>query len=193
MSQKCDDADKAMLNMFFSRELKRGHSSSNLRTIIDRFFQHPAGQSDFPAPLFCKNDIQTELSEDINREHSDPVLQWLVDGMPDGVDEVADVRAARKSILLYCDEALLRYPDLVAAIVRYTDHPAEMMEALESLVMWNLGENDEDAGQLRDVLSKIPLPKELASTGRSPKSVRRKRDSVAQAVVSIPVRRKETR
>jgi hypothetical protein len=189
MSQKCDEDDKSMLNMFFSRELKRGHSAPNLKIIIDRFFQHPASQTQFPAFMFCKNDVQAELSDDIKREYSDPVLQWLVDGMPNTAEQIADPPKARKAILLYCDESLYRYPDLVATIVRYAEDPSEMLNALELLIQWNIGDNDEDAGHLRSVLSKITLPKELASVGRSPKSMRRKRDDVEQAVASIPVRR----
>lgn len=191
MSQRCTDDDKSMLNIFFSRKLKQGFSADILKDVIDRFYQTSAGQTDIPAPLFCTNDIQNELMFDADVTKDDEVLQWLLDDMPNG-DLFTDPREVRKAIILYCEDGLLRYPEVVADIIR-TDDPepylSDRLEALESLIMWNLEGHDADIGQLQETLASITLPKELASPGRSPKSMRKKHETVKQAIVAIPVRR----
>jgi len=191
MSQRCNEEDKSRLNIFFSRKLKQGFDSASIKEIIDRFYQSPAGQHEFASALFCKDDVQKELMEDIDIGNSDPVLQWLLDGMPNS-GPFTDPREVRKAIMQECDESLLRYPEVVADIIRIDDpepHLSRRLASLESLILWNLADNSEDAGQLQDVLCIITLPKELASRGRSPKSVRAKHGSVKDAVMRIPMRR----
>lgn len=195
MSQRCDEDDKSMLNIFFSRRLKQGFSADILKDVIDRFYQSSAGQTDMPAPLFCTNDVQNELMFDADVTKDDEVLQWLLDGMPsDG--PFTDSREVRKAVVLNCEDALLRYPEVVADIIRMDDpepYLSPRLSALESLILWNLGDGDEDTGQLHDDLANITLPKELASRGRSPKSIRKRHETVKQAIVAIPIRRnKET-
>jgi hypothetical protein len=94
--------------------------------------------------------------------------------------------------VLYCEEALLRYPEVVADILR-TDDPepytSDRLAALEELIAWNLGTHERDTGQLHEALASITLPKELASSGRSPKSIRKKHETVKQAIIAIPIRR----
>lgn len=191
MSQRCTDDDKSMLNIFFSRKLKQGFSADILKGVIDRFYQSSAGQTDVPAPLFCTNDVQNELMFDADVTKDDKVLQWLLDGMPnDGL--FTDTREVRRAILLHCEDALLRYPEVVADIIRTDDpepHLSDRLASLEQLIVWNLGTHEIDTGQLRDTLVSITLPKELASPGRSPKSIRKKHETVKQAIVSIPIRR----
>jgi hypothetical protein len=191
MSQRCSDADKSMLNIFFSRRLKQGFSADILKDVIDRFYQSSAGQVEIPAPLFCTNDVQNELMSDADVTKDDEVLQWFLDGMPnDGL--FSDTREMRKAVILYCEDALLRYPEVVADILRTDDpepHTSDRLAALEELVAWNLGTHDVDTGQLQETLASISLPKELASRGRSPKSIRKRHETVKQAIVAIPIRR----
>jgi len=191
MSQRCSDDDKSMLNMFFSRKLKQGFTADILKNTIDRFYQSSAGQTGVPAPLFCTNDVQNDLLADADVVKDDEVLQWLLDGMPsDG--PLTDSRETRKAVLLNCDEALLRYPEVVADIVRMDDpepYLSDRLSSLENLIFWNLENSEEDAGHLHEALTSIELPKELSSPGRSPKSIRKKHETVKQAIVAIPIRR----
>lgn len=191
MSQRCNEEDKSRLNIFFSRKLKQGFDSASIKEIIDRFYQSPAGQHEFASALFCKDEVQRELMEDIDISNSDPVLQWLLDGMPNH-GPLTNPREARKAVMQECSESLLRYPEVVADILRIDDpepYLSPRLAALESLILWNLGNNDEDAGQLHDDLVNVSLPKELESRGRSPKSMRAKHASVKDAVMRIPMRR----
>lgn len=193
LSQRCDDSDKSMLNIFFSRRLKQGFPADTIKDVIDRFYQSPAGQADIPAPLFCKNEVQNELMDDANIVKDDEVLQWLLDGMPSDGPFTAP-REMRKAVILHCEDSLLRYPDIVADILRTDDpepHTSDRLSSLEELVAWNLGTHDVDTGQLHESLSSISLPKELASSGRSPKSIRKRHETVKQAIIAIPVRRKK--
>lgn len=191
MSQRCDEDDKSMLNIFFSRRLKQGFSADILKDVIDRFYQSSAGQTAMPAPLFCTNDVQNELMFDADVTKDDEVLQWLLDGMPsDG--PLSDTRETRKAVLLNCDDSLLRYPEVVADILRMDDpepYLSDRLSALESLIFWNLENGAEGTGHLHDALANINLPKELASSGRSPKSIRKKHETVKQAIIAIPIRR----
>ena len=194
MSQRCNDDDKIMLNIFFPRRLKQGFSSESLRQVVDRFYQTPAGSHDYPAYLFCKHDVQEELIGDIEVNKDDPILQWFLDGMPTDDDIFDHPREMRKAVLIHCEDSLLRYPELVAAILRLDRREPEnslMLASLEELVMWNLGNNDEDVRAMRGALADIRLPRELRSSVRSPKSVRKRHDTVQQAIIAIPVRRKE--
>jgi len=191
MSQRCNEEDKSRLNIFFSRKLKQGFDSASIKEIIDRFYQSPAGQHEFASALFCKDDVQKELMEDIDITNNDPVLQWLLDGMPNS-GPFTDPREVRKAIMQECVESLLRYPEVVADIIRIDDpepHLSHRLASLESLILWNLTDDSGNAGQWQDVLCIITLPKELASRGRSPKSVRLKHGSVKDAVMRIPMRR----
>ena len=196
MNQRCTEDDKSRLNIFFSRKLKQGFNSGAIKEIIDRFYQTPAGQHEFASSLFCKDEVQKELTEDIEITSSDPVLQWFLDGMPSNVPFLTDPRESRKAVLLHCDDSLLRYPDVVASILKMDDPEpflSNRLSALESLVLWNLGENDEGVDSLHSVLDTIALPQELASRGRSPKSIRRKHPTVQEAIIKIPVRRQQAK
>ena len=191
MSQRCNEDDKSMLNIFFSRRLKQGFSADTLKNIIDRFYQTSAGQTDAPAPLFCTNDVQEDLMVEADVNKDDEVLQWMLDGLPDE-GPFTSPREMRRAVLLHCEDALLRYPEIVAEILRTDDpenHTSARLAALEDLIAWNIGTHDADTGQLQEELSIIPLPKELASPGRSPKSIRKRHETVKQAIVGIPIRR----
>lgn len=190
MSQRFDHEDKAILSRHFSRRLSNGYSTEALKSMVDRFYQSPYASSEYPALMFCKTEVQEDLASESSLSVTDDVMQWLVDGMPNDTDLFDSPSQVRKYILLYCDESVLRYPELVAEIIR-NDYEGPtvtaMLSALEDLILWNLEQNDDDAAQLRNELSTIPLPTELASKVRSPKSVRRRCETVREAVTSVPV------
>lgn len=195
MSQRCNDADKDVLNMLFSRKLKQGFTVEVLKDSIDRFFQSPAGRSVAPAQMFAKNDVQHSLLSESDVSRTDPVLQWLLDGMQD-TSMFSDSDEVRKAVLLYCDDALLRYPEVVADIIRIDDpyeYLCNRLTALEDLIYWNLEGFDCDVEELLNILGIVELPRELASSTRAPKSLRDKRETLKQAIVSIPIRRNKER
>ncbi|NDB66116.1 MAG: hypothetical protein EB168_10715 [Euryarchaeota archaeon] len=196
MSQRFDHEDKSILSRHFSRRLSNGYSPEDLRSMVDRFYSSHYAASDYPALMFCKTEVQEELASEATIAVTDPVTQWLADGMPNDdslFDSVSDVR---KCVLLNCDDSVLRYPEVVADILREDYEPhvvTSMLTALESLIAWNLEQNDEDSGRLRDELGSISLPKELSSKVRSPKTLRRRCDTVREAVANVPSgKQKET-
>lgn len=195
MSQRFNDQDRAVLANHLSRRLKQGFTVATLKSMIDRFYQTPAGQSDFPAMLFCKGEVQKSLMEDHEVDKDDPIIQWLLDGMPNDCKHLSDPRECRKSVLLNSDDSLFRYPDVVASILSLDDpepHLSDRLSALESLILWNLEKYDGGIDSLHESLASIDLPKELASKVRSAKSIRDKHDNVKQAVLAIPTKRKES-
>lgn len=197
MDQRFNDQDRSIVASYFSRKIKAGLSPDELRSLVDKFYSSPHSHSNFPALSFVKNEVQEELvQDDVDVSISDPVLQWLVDGMPNTCDQITDTRESRRLVLLHSDESLMRYPEVVAAIIGLddTEEPTiEMLSALERLVMWNLEEFDDDTRQLQASLARVSLPPELATSMRSPSRIRIKQSTMKQAVLSIPTKRdKET-
>lgn len=194
MSQRCNEEDKTILNVFFSRRLKQGVPSDNLKQLVDRFFQHPAGEHEFPARMFCKTEVQQDLADDILVRSRDPIIQWLVEGMPTDDFIFDQPRDTRKSVLLNCDESIMRYPEVVAEILRRDYREpwnTDLLVALETLVCWNLGKLDADPRQALEALCKISLPRELGTERPSPSAVRPRQNTVLEAVLAIPVAKKK--
>ena len=190
MSQRCNEEDKSRLNIFFSRKLKQGFDSASIKEIIDRFYQTPEGQVDFPAALFCTNKVQASLVEGVEMRTDNAVLQWLIDGMPNDDELFDDSREVRKIVLLTCDESLFRYPTVVAEILRGDSREfSARLSALEGLILWNLGE-DKDIDALHEALDKVPLPKVLTTRKRAPKMLAERKPTVQLAVASETVKRK---
>ena len=191
MSQRCDEDDKVRLNVLFSRRLKQGFSAESIKAIIDKFFQTPEGQTAYPAPLFCTNDVQATLVEGVEMRANDSVLQWLVDGMPNNDDLFDDSREVRKAVLLTCDEALFRYPTVVAEILRGDSREFHSrLTALEGLIKWNLGEEN-DVDSLHESLGPVMLPKVLTTRKRSPKMLASRKPTVQLAVASETVKKRQ--
>lgn len=192
MSQRFSDSDRSMLNILFSRRLKQGFSPDSLRSLIDRFYQLPESQADYPAPMFCKSDVQSNLIDDAKVVHRDATLNWLLEGMPNTFSHDIAPGVIRKYITLYSDQSMLRYPDVISEIIkRNTDSESleEQLIALESLIEWNLGSTDYSVTELHATLSGVPLPTELRSKVRSPKSLRKQHRTVAEAVIFVPMRK----
>lgn len=190
MRHRFNEDDRSRMNIFFSRRLKQGISAAALRQMVDRFYQTQATETEFPAALFCTNKVQDTLLPEAEVSTEDEVLRWLLDGMSSS-GPFADSKAMRRAVILHAEESLLRYPDVVATILRKDlpfDDTASMLVALDRLIAWNLSDGG-DVGQDRQILRTIPLPKELASPGRSPKSIRKLHDDVKRAILGIPMRR----
>lgn len=191
MSQRFNDEDRSIMNIFFSRQLKKGFTPASLRNTVDRFFQSPAGQHEYPARMFAKTEVQQSLNEESYIQIKDPIVQWFIDGMPTRTELFDYPKDVRKCLLLYADESMLRYPDVLADVIRNDWREpvfTNMVTALEDLIRWNLyGEGD--ATPLLDTLANISLPDELQTKSRSVSGLRPRRDTVLQAVTSIPRKR----
>lgn len=195
MSQRFNEKDRAILARYCKGKLAKGMSPDALKSLFDKFYMSPYNSSDFPVLMFCKREVQDALLQDVETTSDDPVMEWLLDGMPNECSSLTDPREARRAVILNCEESLMRYPDVVADILRKDDpepHLSDMLSALDSLIAWNLEESDADSGQYLSALASISLPRELATSVRSPKSIREKRDTVKQAVSAVP-RNKESR
>jgi len=188
MSQRMEAEDKAILAGFFSRKIKAGVSVSTLRLLIDRFYSSSFSSTSFPAKVFVSSDAQTSLSSDIDVEHNDPYLDWLLAGMPTS-ETIDDSDYLRKLMLIESDQGLLRYPDVVATCIRVgkgSSAIASMIIALEDLIRWNLGE--EEVRPDVSLLSKVGLPPELATNRRSPMLLRPPAPNVKQAIMRLKKR-----
>jgi hypothetical protein len=188
INQRINDDDKIILYTFFSRQLKRGVPFDSLRQLIDKFYQTPAGQSQAPAQVFVSKKVQSELVSDAEVTLEDPVMQWLASGMADTDVTFEHPAVLRKLLLLHCDEALLRYPDCVAQILtRYRQDISmvERLDALESIIKFNIGELDFDPRPALASLVSIDLPTELRTPRRAPAGMRPRQTSVKQAVWAV--------
>lgn len=188
MTQRFNDQDRAILASYCSRKLSGGFSSAAIKQLFDKFYASSYSASDYPVLMFCKKEVQEHLLDEAEYAVEDEVLSWLVDGMPNEAP-LSDPQEARRAVVLTCDESLLRYPEVVADVLRLDDpepHLSERLEALESLVLWNLGKlADGSAGQYHEVLCSISLPPELGTSVRSPKGIREKKQTVKQAAAFI--------
>lgn len=183
MSQRVDADDRKVLAAFFNRRLKAGVAPPTLYSLIEKFYGSPYSQGPTPALSFVSNKVQDALVGEVDVDVSDKYIKWLSDGMPD-TDLFDDCSDVRKWLLLSSDESLLRYPDVVAAILKSRGPIRPLLDDLEALVAWNLGMVDErpSTGLLeREVL----LPRELSTNRRSPMSIRRRSDTITQAVLKL--------
>jgi hypothetical protein len=192
MSQRCNERDKSIVGHFISTRLRQGFTVRALEKMVDRFYQMWGADSDTPAYAFVSQKVQDVLSLDLELIQTDPYLEWLLEGMPDRplFDDSAEVR---KAVLLTGSELTHRYPDVVASVIRLQagyNTTLVMLKAAEHLVHWNLGTGDVDPN-IRDLLRRIELPKELASRRRSPASIRNKGETIRQSIGNIPVGKRQ--
>lgn len=191
MRHRFNEDDRSRMNMFFSRKLKQGIGSDTLKRVVDKFYQTRAVESDHPSALFCTNEVQSQLMSDETIDVPDDVLMWLVEGMESDYGLFSDPDSMRKAVLTSCYEGPMRYPDVVADILRF-DMPFSStcyyLTALELAIDYNLGEDisQGDAVQVNNLSSKVALPRELNVERRAPKSLRPHHATVQQAVLAIP-------
>jgi len=188
MTRMCPPEDKRILSYTFGRLLKQGYTEKSLQFIVDRFFQSWAKDAERPAMLFSTTKVLSKLLVEAEMSHDDPMIQWLLEGMPN-VGPVYDPKSYRKAVLLACQESL-RYPDVIADILRLGfrfSTAYEMLMALEQVVRYNLAGKPYDK---KDVLSHLALldtltlPQELRSPVPSPKAVRPMFDKMHLAVAA---------
>lgn len=191
MSHRFNEDDRNRMNMFFSRRLKQGFSPESLKRMVDRFYQTQAAETTFPSALFCTNEVQAKLMEDEPIEVPDDVLTWLIEGMESDYGLFSDPKSMRKAVMTCCYEGHMRYPDVVADILRLDGSfttTCYLLTALELAIDWNLGEeiNQGEAVQVGTLSDRVLLPQELNIKKRAPKSLRPHHNTVQQAVLGIP-------
>lgn len=161
MSQRCDDQDKLILHRHFSRALKKGYTDFTLRKMVDRFFQSWAADYETPAYAFVSRKVQDVLELEAEVVKDDPVLLWLLHGMPN-IGPFEDSAEMRKCVLLNVGDALHVYPDYVADIIRKDAGYTKTADALEKF------ESELDSIRPR----------------------RPKYDTIHQAIAAIPIKKK---
>ncbi len=184
MSMRFDNEDRLVLYRYFSRMLKKGYKETDLRSMIDRFYQSWAADSATPAYTFVSNRVQEQLQDGVAVVKDDPVLMWLLDGMPDD-GPFEDSREYRKALVVSYDEALHRYPEVVADILRKDYSPqyvSTCVQALNDLIWYH--ESGEERPDMA-LFSGIPLPEELVSIRR--RKLRPRQPSVAKAIAALPL------
>lgn len=186
MNQRFNEEDRAIMHRFFSQALKRGYSERTLSELVDVFWQTWGADASFPAKVFVSNDMQTKLAQHKPVEIADPWLVWLHDGMPDTVPMASQLRRA---VLVAGRGIELRYPDVVADVIRRDGDPewtAEALQFVSDVVRWHLGEIDwvpRSRVELR-----LDLPEELTNLkNRAPNKLRAKHDTVRRAIAAIPL------
>lgn len=129
MAQRCNDTDKAIVGRLLSRRLKQGYTADSLMKMIDRFFQSWASEYDAPAYAFVSTKVQDQLLQEALVVKDDPVLAWLLYGMPSTplFEEPGEVR---KAVLLAHPDLTHRYPDMVADAIREDDTYEGMRDKL---------------------------------------------------------------
>lgn len=190
MTRLCPEGDKQILRFTFARLLRQGYTEQSLRRTIDRFFQSWAGDSERPAMLFSTTKVLSQILEEAEVVGEDPIMQWIIDGLPD-VGPVAQTKEYRKAMILACYESL-RYPDVIADIFRLGfgyETTYKMLLSLEQVVKYNLAGKPYDRRDVDEHLAMLSpiyptLPKELRSHVPSPKGVRTRFDKMNMAVAS---------
>ncbi len=190
MNQRFNEKDKAILGRYFSQSMKSGHTDEALRKLVDRFWQTWGGDSPFPALAFTSTEMQDKLQERSEVRTLDPILQWLQDGMPDD-GPFYNGKHQRRIVLMGARGLELRYPDVVAAVLREDDDEewcVRVLTAINNVVRWHLSETDErpEIGWF----SEIELPYELAARTKKSTKIRAKRDTVNRAIATIPRKKK---
>lgn len=193
MSQRFNETDRAVLARYFSLMLKKGVTHDALVHMVDLFYSSPHSHSACPALTFTKHEVQDELIEEIDMVAPNPCMEWLIQGMPDD-GPFTDTPSMRKAVLLYADEIVYRYPDVVADILQLDEsfeRTSDLLDQLSNIVAWVLRETD-DLRDSIDIHAAIDMPPELTTEKRLTQNrIRRKAQTVKRAFTSIPAKKRQ--
>lgn len=185
MSQVFNDEDKTILNAHFSRKLKQGHTDRSLKRMVDRFWQSWGADTERPAYTFVSNKVQQVLAKEAEIVKDDPVLAWLLDGMPNN-GPFEDASEMRRLILRCSTEGVYRYPEVVADIIRRdSGNEGALLLDLEDAISHRLGGTDMHVNY-RFLNQRTSLPPELSGPGK----LRPRFDTVQEAIANIPLHKK---
>jgi len=130
MSQRCNEQDKGMIGKLLSRRLKQGYTAESLTKMIDRFFQSWASEYDAPAYAFVSNKIQDQLLQEAEVVKNDPVLEWLLMGMPN-TPLYLEPTEVRRAVLQASPDLTHRYPEYLADAIREDDTYIGMRDKID--------------------------------------------------------------
>lgn len=192
MSQRMNDTDKMVLATFLSKKLDVGVTVASLKSMMDKYYQSWGADSECPALTFVSTKMQEKLtSEGMVVIAGDPVLTWLLDGMPDD-GPFDDPKALRKAVLLRGGDLSVRYPSLLAEILyarMSLEDTEDMLEQLNDLVRWNLGDKnvsvDPHSYRYKHIGRHVNIPAKLLGRHPKPTAVAKAYPSVAIAAANI--------
>ncbi len=190
MSQRCNEQDRAILGRYFGKKISDGYTNQSLKHMVDRFYQSWGADSQTPAMTFVSSKIQDALLSDAEVVSKDPVLQWIIDGMPDKVAPIPDPKGMRKAILIHSGDLTHRYPEMVAHLIKSDLEPELVgrgLRMLDELVKWNLGQDVPfpEEVELNYWRKHVRIPDVLLTGRRSPRSVAEPHGMAHQAVAAI--------
>jgi len=189
MSQRNDDTDKVILGRTLSRRLDQGYTPESLKGMIDRFYQSYGKDYSLPALAFVSKPMQEKLTHEADVVKDDPILQWLLNGMPDR-GPFDEPREMRKAVILAGD-AINRYPDVVADILRIEGTYAatsSRLAFLDQVIGTKINRGGHTPmGFPDDVIFPVArlLPPELRGAG----PIRPRHDTVQAAIAALPIKR----
>lgn len=158
MNQRWNDTDRLVVAKLIKRRLSQGYTFESLKKMIDRFYQSWAGDSTTPAFTFVSNDVQRQLTLEADVVKDDPVLEWLLHGMPTNVELFVDPQEMRKCVSLHGMNCLLRAPEDVADILRAND-PYDGTAA-ELMLLWEKVKNLPPHETVHQAIASIPIRKQ---------------------------------
>lgn len=157
MSHVWDDKAKAVVARLVSKRLKQGYTVQTVKHMIDRFYQSWAADSEAPAYTFTSNEVQRQLTLEADVVKDDPVLEWLLLGMPLNTELFTEPAEMRKVVSLYGMQCMLRAPEQVADIIRTDDPEDGIRDELERL--WEKVRDQPPHDTLHQAIAAIPIRK----------------------------------
>jgi hypothetical protein len=187
MGMRCDTTDRVILNRLLSRRMDQGYTKESLRHMIDRFFQSWAKDYQLPVLAFVSKAVQDTLTREAEVVKGDPILRWLLDGMPDQ-GPFENCKEMRKAVLVRADnEVMSRYPDVVADVLRIEgtyERTLTRLSLLNKLVTRKLQLSPFPV-EVDDAAMKRILPPELLGGG----PLRLSQGTIQQAIGALPIKK----
>lgn len=193
MTASYDQKSLIILRRTFNILMNSGLTEFTIMQMINKFFAIEKWRmSDNPALLFCSKDIQRKLMEQVDTtvEVEDPVMSLMLN---DFVRETINLpwpesqdNLLKRAIIMHATEVCYRYPELVSKVIH--QYPGDFanadfvnyLSALNSLVRYVNGDNQEDPTEVLNALRGFELPAELQKMSKA--SLRPSASSISEAV-----------
>lgn len=193
MSANYNQRDLIILRRTFNLLTDSGLSEFTVMQMINKFLSVERWRTaDNPALLFCSKEIQKQLMEHIEVAVStdDPILLLMLNDFDrTGIElqwDAAQDNLLKKAIVMRGTDICYRYPEVVSALaMRYkgdfgNENFVNGVTALNSLIRFITGEEQEDPTVALNSLRGFPLPDELLKMSKS--LLRSPASSITEAV-----------
>ena len=193
MTASYDQKSLIILRRTFNILLNSGITEFTIMQMVNKFFAIEKWRtSNNPALLFCSKDIQRKLMEQVDTtvEVEDPVMSLMLN---DFVREALELpwpepqdKLLKRAIVMHATEVCYRYPELVSKVAhQYSGDFANAdfvnyLSALNSLVRYVNGDDQEDPTDVLNTLRSFELPVELQKMSKA--SLRPSASSISEAV-----------